>query len=211
MISRNCSLAMLLLVALFVVTGNGYALSPPSEIVTDPSSTQLTTLVPNAQNTQQSDVLAALNTETARIAREITAEPTPATTEAGGAIPPRRREREVAARITVKPVAAGESGLSVAAAAQLNQLRERLADVHQALAADAEFAARPEAAGVLASLVAGAQGPLSKILEASRALLGLVRTPGALSDALRAKVDETLAALGPQIRSLELLVAEDTN
>lgn len=202
--------AMLLLAALVAGAGNLYALSPPSEIVTDPSSTQLTTLVPNAQNMQQADILAVLNTETARIAREISAEPESApATEGGGALPARRREE--AMRLTVRQVAAGEGGLSAASALALNQIRERLADVHQAMAADATYTARADSAASLAAIAEGIQGPMAKILSASRTLVQVVRTPGALGDTLRAKADGVLAAIFPLVRSLETQIAEGTN
>ncbi len=210
MIRAPLATAILLLVLWSAGASNGLAISPPSEIVTDPSATQLTTLVPNAQNLQQSDILAVLSEEAAQIAREITTETEPGPAdEPGGAVPLRRREE--ARRLTVRAIAATETGGSAPTALALTQMRERLADVHLALAGDATFSVRPEAAGILAALKDGVEGPILKVLDASRTLVVLVRTPGAVAADLRAKIDETLAALYPLVRSIETQIAEGTN
>jgi hypothetical protein len=201
--------AFLLLLLLAGGASTGLAISPPSEIVTDPSATQLTTLVPNAQNMQQADILAVLNDEAAKIARELTAEPEPAPAgEPGGAVPLRRREQ--AQRLEVRAVAAGEAGLTAAGALALTQIRERLADLHQALGGDTVFTARGDSGPRLAVLKEGIQGPVIRVLDATRVLVELARAPGAVADATRPKLDEALAAIYPLVRSMETQIAEGT-
>ncbi len=201
------------LVCLAIAQG-AWAISPPSEVVTNPASTQLTTLVPDAQNMQRADVLAVLTEQTARIAREITAGESsgpvvPDGASKGAAVLPGRREE--VRKITVRQVAAGEAGLSAASALAMNQIRDRLAEVHQGLSGDAAFTGRADAGAVLDALKQGAQGSVVRALQSSRALVQLVRTPGALSDEMRAKVDSTLTAIYPLVRSLETQVAEGTD